>query len=305
MSHLVHTPKPLKYLALNCLVLISLLWLPAIASASETGINFQRLIRYAEFSSASYQTPADIRKFCSAQQYHFDHYGNIPSMEVAYFIATDDRSKTQIISVRGTSNIENALVDIALKLTPDKQTGISLHNGFASAARAIFSEIKPFLKPGYRINTTGHSLGGAVALVLAMYLDVHDYPVGRIITFGQPKVTNFSGAARFDKLDVTRVVTPKDLVPLVPPFDPVDYKDIGIYWHLGTEVVLNSNGTYSLLEGLNSMLRATKFTQEPLTENNLQNHRMTLYLSLLNKVAKNPRQVPFKNDLNIFNLFGQ
>lgn len=271
---------------------------------NDKSVKFPRIKVYADFSNASYQTPAQIREVCSAHHYNLTHYGNIPAMEVSYFIATDDANKSLLITVRGTSNIENAMVDVALKLTPDKKAGISLHNGFASAAQAIYAEVKPYIKPGYQIDTTGHSLGGAVALILAMYLDVDHYSMGHVITFGQPKVTNLTGATKFDALQVIRVVTQKDLVPLVPPFDPVDYRNIGIYWHLGTEVVMFPNSTYSILRGLNSMLRATKFTQEPLTENNLQYHQMTVYLSLIDKLSKNPKQVPFENNLNIFNLFG-
>ena len=158
--------------------------------------------------------------------------------------------------MRGTSNAENAMVDIDIKLLPDEKTGVRLHRGFAYAARQIYAELSPLLKDGYRIRSTGHSLGGAVAQILAMYLDTDGYEVDRIVTFGQPKVTNLPGANRFEHLDILRVVTPTDLVPLVPPFDPLDIKNIDIYWHAGSEIILLEDDTYAILRGVDSMLRA-------------------------------------------------
>ena len=143
-----------------------------------------------------------------------------------------------------------------------------------------------------------------MALVLAKYLETDNYRVGTVITFGQPKVTNLAGAKTFQNLNITRVVTPLDLVPLVPPFDPLDINNLDIYWHSGQEVLLLENKQYSILEGVNSMLRTTKFTQKQLTEDNLHNHKMTFYLELLHKKKLSNELVPYKNNFNLFNLFG-
>ena len=276
----------------------------ATAQSPHDSINFRVIKEYAGFSNATYKTESQIREFSSIKKYTLTHYSNIPEIEVSYFLATNDIAKTQIIAVRGTSNVENAIVDVALKLTPDKIAGVRIHNGFSQAAQAIYKEIKPQLKTDYVINTTGHSLGGAVALILAMYMDIDKFNIGHVITFGQPKVTNIAGANRFQNLNVIRVVTPKDLVPLVPPIDPVDINNIDIYWHLGKEVILLPDTNYAVLEGINSMLRATKFTQEPLSENNLANHQMSLYIALVDKKLSSAKLVPFKTSLNLFNLFG-
>ncbi|MCW9013467.1 MAG: lipase family protein [Gammaproteobacteria bacterium] len=276
----------------------------ATTHPGQDAIDFIAIQQYAEFSNAAYQAKAEIQQQRFSKNYSFTHYSKIPAIEISYFLQTDNIAKTQIIAVRGTSNIENAIVDVALKLTPDKHTGIRLHNGFSRAAQAIYAEIKPQLKTDYMISTTGHSLGGAVALILAMYLDVDNYQTGPVITFGQPKVTNVAGANKFQHLKVFRVVMPKDLVPLVPPLDPVDINDIDIYWHLGKEIVLLEANTYALLEGVSSMMRATRFTQQPLNESNLKDHQMSLYMNMLDKKIPAAKRVSFKHDFNLFNLFG-
>ena len=276
----------------------------ADADSNQNLIHFSEINKYANLSNAAYQSPPQIHPISSLKNYKLSYYSNIPGFNISYFLATNDIEKTQVIAVRGTSNIENAIVDIALELTTDKYTGIRLHNGFSQTAQAIYAEIKPKIKTDYAISTTGHSLGGAVALILAMYLDNDNYKVDQIVTFGQPKVTNIAGANKFQHLNITRVVTPKDLVPLVPPFDPVDINNLDIYWHPGKEVILLADNTYAITKGIESMMRAIKFTQEPLTENNLKNHQMSLYLKLIAQKISSSKEVKFESSFNLFNLFG-
>lgn len=296
----------LRYTNVAIIVLISCVAAKAMAAAQpdQSPINFTEIKEFATLANAAYQPLPKIRTLSALKKYLLSHYSNIPEIEISYFLVTDDIAKTQVIVVRGTSNVENAMVNAALKLTLDKHLGVRLHNGFSQSARAIYTEIKPLLKTDYAISVTGHSLGGAVALILAMHLDIDDFTVGKVVTFGQPKVTNIAGTNAFKHLDVIRVVTPKDLVPLVPPFDPVDIYDLDIYWHSGREVILLADATYALLEGVNSLLRATRFTQEPLNDKNLQDHQMTLYMLMLDKKIPAASLVPFTNSFNLFNLFG-
>lgn len=276
----------------------------AIAQARQNTIDFKVIKDYAIFAKAAYQSKHEIYNAGLLKNYKPTFYHNIPEFDIAYYLLTNDTTKTHIIAVRGTSNIENAMVDIALKLTHDQHTDIYLHDGFAQAAQAIYTNIRPLIKPGYIINTTGHSMGGAIALILAMHLNIDHYKIDQIITFGQPKVTNTSGSYKFQNLNVTRIVTEKDLVPLVPPFDPTNMNLQNIYWHLGQEIILLSGNTYSTLEGMNSMLRATKFTETRLNENNVTDHNMDLYLNLIQQKTSSHRLVPFENSFNLFNLFG-
>jgi hypothetical protein len=74
-----------------------------------------------------------------------------------------------------------------------------------------------------RIHITGHSLGGALA-ILAAYrgVEVGVFPASRLLvtTFGSPRVGNAAFAKCFNKiefLDVKRVVSPFDAVPDLPP----------------------------------------------------------------------------------------
>lgn len=272
--------------------------------SSKPIIDFIDIKQQAVLSNAAYLSENRISQSGLPAGYSLDLYHNIADIQISFFLASNEELNTQTIAIRGTSNIENAMLDLALKLVLDKTTNLYLHQGFSDAARQVFSELKPFLKDGYQINTTGHSLGGAVALILAAMLEGDGFKVNQVVTFGQPKVTNLSGAAKFQHLNIVRVVTPEDLVPLVPLFDPLDINNLDIYWHAGKELILLEGNQYAILQGVNSMLRATRFTQQALTEANLQHHQMQVYLQLLETKLETAEEVVYETSLNLFNLFG-
>lgn len=276
----------------------------SMAGHAADAIDFDAIQRYAQLSSAVY-TPADELEQALPPGFTLVAYQTVLELEIACLVVIDDDSGNLVLAVRGTSNINNALTDIDFKLTPDPLAGVKLHNGFARAARAIHGLIEPLLERGRTINTTGHSLGGAVALIMAMYLYNDDFKIGQVVTFGQPKVTNIAGSNKFDHLDVMRVVTPLDIVPMVPLFDPLDIGNLDVFWHLGRELVLHDDSRYSTLTGARAMMRAVRFTQRMIDQQNLDQHRMSLYQALVDNKTGQASEVPFKTDLNLFNLFGK
>ena len=282
-----------------------LLFISAKLPANELNpVDFAVIQKHAKFAQAAYQPEDSIRTSVASSNYTLTLFHTFPDTQISFLLATNEMTKTQVISVRGTSNIENAMVDIYLKLIVDKKTGVALHHGFSVAARQVYAKLKPLLKHDYKIDVTGHSLGGAVALILAMYLDADQFEIEQVTTFGQPKITNISGAKKIEHINVIRVVTPLDLVPLVPLFDPLDINNVDVYWHAGKEVILLADSKYAVLEGTDSMLRASSFTQKLLSEENLQHHQMTLYLNMVRVKIKSSKLVPYQNNYNLFNLFG-
>jgi len=271
---------------------------------SFTANDFSSFLEAAYIADATYKTEDAIKSVLSKQGYELQVLRQVDGYSVAFIIAINRMTKHQLIAVRGTSNIENAVVDVAFVLVEDKITGIDIHQGFLLSARDIYEQVRPLLEPGYKINTIGHSLGGATALILAMMLDAQGYNVDEVITFGQPKVTNITGSQTFKHLNVKRLVTPKDMVPLVPPVDPVNLMDFSIFWHQGTEVFLYSDQRYAVLTGMNSMLRAASFLNDVPSEQHLSHHFMSSYIEYLKPKLENPIQVEYKNDFSITDWFG-
>ncbi len=278
---------------------------PAANFAGEPTELFIKIKPYADMANAAYLPEQEAQAIIESLGYRLDQFSSVPGVEVNYFVATNDSLKQHIIAVRGTANLENAIVDVSLKLLPDAHANIALHKGFAQAAEGIYKTVKPALNKDYEVSTTGHSLGGAVAVILAMYLDMDNYTLGPIITFGQPKVTNITGALEFQHLDVTRVVTAQDLVPLVPPLDVMDIRKPDIYWHLGKEIVLLEEHDYAELEGIKSMMRATKVINTTLSPENLEHHKMAGYLEHVELKSDEATLTPYNTDINLFKLFGK
>lgn len=265
--------------------------------------DFERFLNAAYIADAAYQTEAEVRKIFVAQGYDVNVYKLVEGFSVAYILATDKVTKNQLIAVRGTANVKNAVVDAAFVLVADKISGINIHQGFLLSARDIYQHILPEVNKERPIDLVGHSLGGATALILAMMFDAQGYDIGEVITFGQPKVTNVSGSMKFSHLDIKRIVTSKDVVPLVPPFDPSDLTDLSLFWHQGVEIVLLKDTQYSVLRGTSSMMRATSFLNEVPGEQHLNNHFMSSYIEQIKPKVKTAVETKYKNDFKLSDWF--
>jgi len=288
------------------LIFITLLFFNATVLVFAADNNrFEKLLPLAELSNAIYSDQTQIKKTITQYALTLEIQETIPGLEVTYLIAKLESKKQYIIAVRGTANAENAMVDMDIKLVPEKITGQYIHQGFGEAATIIFQSIKNKIHNDYTISTTGHSLGGAVALVLGMQLDSAGFNVGKVVTFGQPKVTNIIGAQKFNHLDITRFVRPKDIVPLVPPLDPLDINNLDIYWHLGKEMLLLDNHQYANLSGLNSMKRSLGLISELPNQENIEDHAMSSYLALVIENSQKAELVEYKSSFNPFGIFGQ
>ncbi len=121
-----------------------------------------------------------------------------------------------ILSFRGTKSLKDWLTNI--NIIHRKVSGVEIHSGFQAAFDAIESSIRkkldPLLADGHTLYLTGHSLGGALALIATR--EIGPGSRGASYTFGSPRVARF-GFARFIKTPIYRVVNSNDLVPRIPP----------------------------------------------------------------------------------------
>jgi len=270
-----------------------------ISSHVSAELDFLAIKQSALLSAASYADPATIEKKLQKVNYTLAHHAELPDSAVSYFLS---RSPTglQQLAFRGTSNLENVLVDLDVQLQMDNSLGIQLHQGFSIAAKAVYENALPFLDKTKAVQTTGHSLGGAIAVIVGMYLQRDGFQLTNAITFGQPKVTNVEGAKVFASLPLTRVVTPTDIVPLVPPLSPLQIKNLDIYWHMGSEVILLPGKQFAITDGIGSMMRATKFVSSVPDESNLHAHQIQTYLSLIDQKTDGAVQEEYKMEISVF-----
>ncbi|KAI8874396.1 alpha/beta-hydrolase [Ramicandelaber brevisporus] len=148
------------------------------------------------------------------------------------YIATNSKLKTIVVSFRGSIDPVSFIEDAAFFPTsyPPNAGGSKVHSGFLAAynsvAGIIRSTVQDLIKknPGYGVVFTGHSLGGAEALiatvdnVLVSKTIPSSVPV-RYFAIGAPRVGNsaFATLVNNARFDVVRTNNKADLVPRLPP----------------------------------------------------------------------------------------
>jgi len=117
---------------------------------SNLPISLTSLIEHAEYCKAIYDSGGDQKD------------------EVAFEVKQDNG--ISIIIIRGTANTENVQSDIDVRLVSDARTGIYLHKGFRDASITIMQILDESYTIEHTVHVTGHSLGGAVAQIIGMWL---------------------------------------------------------------------------------------------------------------------------------------
>lgn len=155
------------------------------------------------------------------------------------YLATNDRHV--VVAFRGSENpasldglkdwlLTNALNLLVVpegKLSTDflaAGVGAKFHQGFVFAVTDVWDELFPLVEAEVKAKdrglwVTGHSLGGALALLGAWLFKRKFLPVDAVYTFGAPMVGNRQVAEAFDREfpgKVFRYVNTPDPVPLLP-----------------------------------------------------------------------------------------
>ena len=133
----------------------------------------------------------------------------------------EDGTGMAVICFRGTKEVRDWMTNLKTSPVPikDEETSAiigNMHEGFHEAYRSLHSEIANCLK-GYEhlpLYITGHSLGGALAVVATWYQSSNR--LGACYTFGAPRVCDQALMDKF-KTPIYRIVNGPDPVPFVPP----------------------------------------------------------------------------------------
>ena len=252
-----------------------------------TKVDFVDIQRHALRAHAAYTTEAAIRS-----QYPATERVSTPgTTDVLYFLEQDDGAKIQYVAVRGTIDKKNMSEDLDTQVRADPDTGAPLHAGFDAAADALYADMKPHFKNGYRLYFTGHSLGGAIAAILTV-LAVQDGFDARAVTFGQPRFTTAAGIERLGKVRITRVVDENDMVPMLPPATK-RHPEYGPYEHVGPEIILLEGPHYVYLPSHDANRIAIGEFWRTTAYSNLDDHKMQKYLARLATKTKGARQVSY------------
>lgn len=153
-----------------------------------------------------------------------------------------------VLSFQGSENIQNWIENIKITKTKRNMTcsGCQVHAGFydcwKSLAAPMLAELHRLQAShsGAKVYVTGHSLGGAVAMLAAYELQYeNNVTVDGVYTFGQPRVGNKAFH------DFYNGGSPRVTWRLTHWHDPVPHlplESMG-FTHIGTEVFWNEKWT--------------------------------------------------------------
>ena len=200
-----------------------------VSNAAEMESEREQLI-CALSSTAAYRGEIGelSKKFFEVRGWKIDKFEN-PSDKInvkIHFMSlkNSDGETTKIFFITGTEDLQDVGIDIKVKPVPlyDDDNKILVHKGFKDYADAALSDgilefIVEYIKnhPDEKIYITGHSLGGAVAMMIAVRMvDAGaDMTNVKVLTFGAPAVGNKYFAEKYkDKINLTRMVMDSDIV---------------------------------------------------------------------------------------------
>jgi endonuclease G, mitochondrial len=280
-----------------------------LSALSSTERSWKSSYSAALTSQLAYE-PADVVLRICRQRWSFDRCEFVESGSTQSFFASTEAF--HLIAFRGTEELADWLTDLRI-LGTQRPYG-TIHRGFLHGFRQIESQLLDLVGSGpvRPLILTGHSLGGALAVIAAA--EWHGLlPIESIFTFGQPAVgkNRFVGfmTEAYGNRHI-RVVNDDDIVPKVPP----TYVHTGKLIHLGrgrfTESIALGNRVESSREAidepqtmseddfamLQEQLQAMRTTQITSNESpqmhaegffpSFRDHRLSGYIKQLQKQFK-------------------
>jgi hypothetical protein len=124
-----------------------------------------------------------------------------------------------VLAFRGSDpvTLQTWLTDMVVRLVERDEYAGRVHRGFSSVLRRTWNKVENILeevgdKPLF---LTGHSMGGALAVLTACRLAKMDRPPVAIYTFGSPRIGDRTFCGGYS-LPTYRIVNRLDLVPEMP-----------------------------------------------------------------------------------------
>lgn len=175
--------------------------------------------------------------------------------------------------------------------------GSQVHTGFSSAHDGVANHyvelVRKMRTNNQKLYTTGHSLGGALAILAGKVLATgtegsEDLKPDLVITFGAPKVGDNRFCSTYG-VTLLRFVHNEDIIPHVPPIG--SYTDGGslFYFKPDGKLTYNVNDISTMTSRLKnavSAILAAKGKLSDLVPNWIQDHVMERYIERLEHLLK-------------------
>ncbi|KXN74482.1 alpha/beta-hydrolase [Conidiobolus coronatus NRRL 28638] len=193
-------------------------------------------MNFLNYAAATYCSQKEIEKWNCYNCQGFGKntkdvvHASYDKLKSTAFTGVNHEKKIIVAAYRGTSNLDNWIINLKFGFIPLKAndtSSVKIHQGFSEAADVLLYKMRPAIlmamkkNPTYKVVFTGHSLGGALATLSAVKFaeeGLVNWDRIQLITFGQPRVGNLAFADYLDSkpIESARVTTRGDIVPIVP-----------------------------------------------------------------------------------------
>ena len=156
-----------------------------------------------------------------------ESYKNLAQRECYYLyyeIKANGHTKQQMFC-RGTTLLVDVITCLMSWYSFDEELGCHIHHGFNKQADRVVEDVLPLLalpSDSSTVEVAGHSLGGAVAILVAVKLKRRGYHVTNVTTVAGPRLCR--GPDDRDILEshlpnqTIRIENDLDIVPYIPPY---------------------------------------------------------------------------------------
>ncbi|MGC2234285.1 MAG: hypothetical protein WBA09_22480 [Candidatus Acidiferrum sp.] len=203
-------------------------------------------------------------------------------IEVSYGFVALSASGECVAAIRGTDNIWEWVQDAKFPMIPTPAGRGLVEDGFSSVYRSLRLRkaqpsandvtVKDFIngllatKQATRLTICGHSLGGALATLLA--IDVWKSAIDACYTFASPRVGDHIFSDYYNKWAVPtyRVENRFDLVPKLPPILPLPYEHVAEKYELKGSFSFNAAEEHHLatyISLMQALILATTYLTHP------------------------------------------
>jgi len=226
----------------------------------------------------------------------------VPAAHQRIVLGVDSTRGVQVVSFRGTRDRKSFAINLDARLdqleesvraslgddaSEPAQSKPRVHRGYAKAVRLCLEALKPHLREDMPLMLTGHSMGGALAVVTALNLNDLGYTVRRVVTWGAPKVGKSECCASCASLDILRVSHADDLVVYLPP------TRLTGYCHMGSGLILTSASApcYAYLSpeerpcAVEALKKVVSVGSDRQLVHRAASHRMARYLESVDEYA--------------------
>lgn len=259
-----------------------------------TGYSLPHAYWMAQASALAYKDRPEVESrardwgFDTVEHFESRHAMPFPIEDTQAYIAASDGMI--VMAFRGTepTNIRDWLSDVSTPPVPGPGGKGFVHHGFNEALQSVYPEMRESLAKlrtnGQTVFVTGHSLGGALAMLAGarLFFEEPSHIPDGVYTFGQPRTCErlLAGAHKQAfKNRHHRFVNNNDVVPTVPPEPAFTHVDQLRYFDASGRM----HESMPLIAGLADRAKGATADVFAPASDGIRDHSMKAYIACLEK----------------------